>query len=80
MRPASPFRDLGQAEFKVRVSEQEREDLALLLETQDGQQGCTICAEVPPQARGKEGGRYTSEEAAAASGSRVTGSAMSSSS
>src|SRR5262249_21226283 len=38
VRCASLFRDLGQAELKVRVSEQEREDLSLLPGTQDGEQ------------------------------------------
>ena len=35
---AEPGRDLGQAEFQVRVAEQQREDLALLLGAQDGQE------------------------------------------
>jgi len=35
---ADPSRDLGQAEFKIRVTEQEHEDLALLLGAQDGQE------------------------------------------
>ena len=35
---ADPGRDLGQAEFKIWVTEQEREDLALLLGAQDGQE------------------------------------------
>jgi len=38
VRRASPFCYLGETELKVRVSEQERQDLALLLGTQDGQQ------------------------------------------
>jgi hypothetical protein len=31
-----PGGDLGQAEFEIRIPEQEREDLALLLGAQDG--------------------------------------------
>jgi hypothetical protein len=37
-RGAGPFRDLGEAELKVRVSQQQRKNLARLLRTQDGQQ------------------------------------------
>jgi hypothetical protein len=39
IRRASPFCDLGQAEFEVRIPQQECENLALLLGAQDGQQG-----------------------------------------
>ena len=38
MRGADPGRDLGQAEFQIGIAEQEREDLALLLGAQDGQE------------------------------------------
>ena len=38
MRGAGPGRDLGQAEFEIGIAEQEREDLALLLGAQDGQE------------------------------------------
>jgi hypothetical protein len=43
VKGADPGRDLGQAEFEVWIAEQEREDLALLLGAQDGQErreGC----------------------------------------
>ena len=38
VRGADPARDLCQAEFEIGVAEQEREDLALLLGAQDGQE------------------------------------------
>ena len=38
MGSAGPDGDLGQAEFEIGITEQEREDLALLLGAQDGQE------------------------------------------
>ncbi len=38
MRGTGSRRDLGEAEFQVRVSQQQREDLALLLGAQDRQE------------------------------------------
>lgn len=38
MRGARPFCNLGEAELKVRISQQQRKDLALLLGAQDGQE------------------------------------------
>ena len=38
VRGAGPGGDLGQAEFEIGIAEQEREDLALLLGAQDGQE------------------------------------------
>jgi hypothetical protein len=39
MGRVSPGRDLSEAKFKVWISQQQRKDLALLLGTQDGQEG-----------------------------------------
>ena len=39
MRGACPCCDLGEAKFKVWISQQQRKDLALLLRAQDGQEG-----------------------------------------
>jgi hypothetical protein len=39
MRGTCPCCDLGEAEFEVRISEQQRKDLTLLLGAQDGQEG-----------------------------------------
>jgi hypothetical protein len=38
MRSASPGCDFRKAELKVRVAEQQRQDLALLLRSQDGKE------------------------------------------
>jgi hypothetical protein len=38
MRGTRQLRDLGQAQLAIRIAEQQRQDLALLLGSQDGQE------------------------------------------